>query len=165
MPTSRIAQWIAIPVLLIYMALLTSKIVFKKNSVRYYKQYFAREYQHYSIRHGWKKANTVPFRTINMYYKGYQHNNTNAAYNLLGNLLGFIPLGLLLPLALPFFKRWWAMLAAAIIIPLGFETVQLITGLGIFDVDDILLNATGALGGYLVVMLGWWLFTAFDKTE
>jgi glycopeptide antibiotics resistance protein len=155
--THRLLQWLAIPLLLIYLVLLTSKIVFKKNSVRYYKHYFAREYKHYSVRHGWKKANTVPFRTINMYYKGYQHHNANATYNLLGNLLGFVPLGILLPLALPFFRRWWAMLAAAIIVPVGFEVVQLYTGLGIFDVDDLLLNTIGVVGGYLVLMLGLWM--------
>ena len=165
MPASRLLQWIAIPVLLVYMALLTSKIVFKKNSVRYYKQYFAREYQHYSVRNGWKKANLVPFRTINMYYKGYQHNDANARYNLLGNLLGFVPLGVLLPLAIPFFRRWWAMLLAALLIPLGFETVQLITGLGIFDVDDLLLNTGGAMAGYIMLCIGLWLMGLFKKRE
>lgn len=163
MPATRTLQWLSIPLLLVYMALLTSKIVFKKNSVRYYKQYFAQEYKHYSIRNGWKKANLVPFRTINMYYKGYQHNNANARYNLLGNLLGFVPLGILLPLAIPFFKRWWAMLLAAIIIPLGFETVQLITGLGIFDVDDLLLNTTGTMTGYILLCMGFWFVRLFKK--
>jgi len=165
MPATRILQWFAIPLLLLYLALLASKIVFKKNSIRYYKQYFAREYKRYTIRHGWKKANTVPFRTINMYYKGYQQNNPNARYNLLGNLFGFIPLGILLPLAIPFFKKWWAMLPAAIVIPLGFETVQLITGLGIFDVDDLLLNTTGALIGYILLSVGLWFIAVFRKKE
>lgn len=163
--TYRTLQWLAIPLLLIYLVLLTSKIVFKKNSVRYYKQYFAREYKRYSISNGWKKANTVPFRTIRMYYKGHQQHNENATYNLLGNLLGFVPLGILLPLAIPFFRRGWAMLLAAVIIPLGYESVQLYTGLGIFDVDDLLLNTTGALAGYIILCMGLWIIARLAKRE
>jgi glycopeptide antibiotics resistance protein len=148
--TSRPIQAIAIICLLIYLALLTKEIVFKKSSVTYYKKYFARQYKHYSVSQGWKKANTVPFHTINMYYKGYQHNNARASYNLLGNLFGFVPLGILLPLAFPWFNRWLRMFAAIAFVSLGFETTQLVTGLGIFDVDDLLLNSSGALAGYLL---------------
>lgn len=161
--TNRPLQWIALIVLLGYMALLTKEIVFKRSSVRYYKNYFAREYKRYSIRKGWEKANTVPFRTINMYYKGYQHNNENATYNLLGNLLGFIPFGFLLPVAIPWFRRLGPMLLAIVVVSLGFETAQLVTGLGIFDVDDLLLNSAGALAGYILYSIGYWLTKSSKK--
>ncbi|HEX7846961.1 MAG TPA: VanZ family protein [Chitinophagaceae bacterium] len=154
MPSSyRPVQWIALLVLLVYLVVLTKNIVFKKDSVRYYKRYFAKEYKRYSVRKGWEKANTVPFRTINMYYKGYKHNNKIATYNLLGNLLGFIPFGFLLPLAVPWFRRFFPMLMAILLLSIDYETIQLITGLGIFDVDDLLLNSTGALVGYLFFWL------------
>lgn len=158
--TNRPLQWIALLALLAYMALLTKEIVFKRSSVRYYKNYFAKEYKRYSIRQGWEKANTVPFRTINMYYKGYQHQNEHATYNLLGNLLGFIPFGFLLPVAIPWFRRLVPMLLAIAVVSLGFETTQLVTGLGIFDVDDLLLNSAGALAGYIIFSLGYWLTKA-----
>lgn len=140
----------ALLALLIYLAVLAKYIVFKRDSARYYKNYFAREYKRYSVKAGWKKANTVPFHTINMYYKGYQRNNKIATYNLLGNLLGFIPFGMLLPLAIPWFRRFLPMLSAMVLLSFGFETVQLLSGLGIFDVDDLLLNTTGALLGYIL---------------
>jgi glycopeptide antibiotics resistance protein len=162
--TSKV-YWPATILLLVYIGLLTKQVVFKKNSVRYYKQYFSGEFKRYAISEGWQKANTVPFRTIKMYYKGYKHNNANASYNLLGNLLGFIPLGILLPLALPFFRRWWAFLPAALLVPLGFETLQLITGLGIFDVDDLLLNTAGAVAGYILLQLALWFGGVFTNEK
>ena len=151
-------RWFPFIVLLVYLGLLTKYIVFKRDSIRYYKHYFAREYKIYSVSKGWKKANTVPFQTINMYYKGYKEDNKTATFNLLGNLLGFIPFGILLPLALPWFVHPIRMLGAIIFLSLGFESVQLLTGLGVFDVDDLLLNSTGALAGYILFSIGRLLF-------
>lgn len=162
---NRPIQWIAFLTLLLYLALLTKNIVFKRDSVRYYKNYFAREYKRYSVSKGWEKANTVPFHTINMYYKGYQHDNKVATYNLLGNLLGFVPFGILLPLALPWFRHAFKMLMAIILLSLGFETTQLITGLGVFDVDDLLLNIAGAIGGYIIFLIGGLLIHSFDRSR
>lgn len=141
---------IAILLLLVYLAVLSKRILFKNGGVRYYRHYFAHEYKHYSVKSGWKKANTVPFHTINIYKKGLERNDTSAEYNIWGNLLGFIPFGILLPLAIPFFKRWWAMLPAGLLLSLGYETTQLLTGLGVWDVDDLLLNTAGATAGFLL---------------
>jgi glycopeptide antibiotics resistance protein len=137
-------------VLLIYLLLLGKNIVFKKGGPRYYKQYFANEYKHYSVRSGWKKANTVPFATINLYKKGLERHNTTAEYNLLGNLIGFIPFGILLPLFWPWFRHGVKMLLAGFMLSLGFETLQLLTGLGVWDVDDLLLNTAGTVAGYVL---------------
>ncbi len=124
----------------------------KQGGPRYYKQYFAREYKNYSVSEGWKKANTVPFRTIDMYKKGVERNNSNAEYNLLGNFIGFVPFGILLPLFLPWFRHGIKMLLAGFILSLGFETLQLLTGLGVWDVDDLLLNTAGAVAGYILFL-------------
>lgn len=159
MPLSRHPiQWIAALVLLLYLLLLTKNILFKKGGFRYYKHYFNSEYKHYSVKRGWAKANTVPFRTINLYKKGLERNNQTAEYNIWGNLLGFVPLGLLLPLAIPFFRRWWIMLPAGVLVSLGYETAQLLTGLGVWDVDDLLLNTGGAAAGYFLFVVGAWIW-------
>jgi glycopeptide antibiotics resistance protein len=139
--------------LVTYLLLLTKKVVFKQGGLRYYKQYFARDYKHYSVSAGWKKANTVPFRTIKMYKKGLDRNNSNAEYNLLGNFIGFIPFGILLPLFLPWFRHGIKVLLAGFMLSLGFETLQLLTGLGVWDVDDLLLNTTGVVAGYVLFFL------------
>jgi glycopeptide antibiotics resistance protein len=165
MATNRPIQWIAFLILLLYLALLSKNIVFKRDSVRYYKNYFTRDYKRYSVSKGWEKANTVPFHTINMYYKGYQHDNKVATYNLLGNLLGFVPFGILLPLAIPWFRHAARMIAAIVLLSLGFETTQLVTGLGVFDVDDLLLNTAGAVGGYMLFVIGRLLFPSFSREK
>jgi glycopeptide antibiotics resistance protein len=140
-------------VLLLYMGVLTKKVVFKKGGLRYYKEYFSSDYKQYSVKSGWKKANTVPFRTINMYKKGMDHNNSNAEYNLLGNFIGFVPFGILLPLFLRWFRHGIKILLAGFLLSLGYETMQLYTGLGVWDVDDLILNTAGALAGYIVFFL------------
>lgn len=140
-------------VLFLYLGLLTKKVVFKKGGLRYYKEYFSSDYKQYSVKSGWKKANTVPFRTINMYKKGMEHNNSNAEYNLLGNFIGFVPFGILLPLFLPWFRHGIKIILAGFLLSLGYETMQLYTGLGIWDVDDLILNTAGALAGYIVFFL------------
>lgn len=154
MPLSRSPlQWIALVVLVIYGLMLTKKILFKKGGPRYYKQYFARDYKRYSVQKGWERANTIPFRTINLYKKGLERNNSTAENNIWGNQLGFVPLGFLLPLAFGVFRRWWWLIPTVFLVSLGFETTQLLTGLGIWDVDDLLLNTAGAIAGYLLFLL------------
>lgn len=140
-------------VLCIYLAVLTKKVVFKHGGLRYYRHYFANDYQHYSVHEGWKNANTVPFRTIKMYRKGMDRNNANAEYNLVGNFIGFIPWGFLLPLLLPWFRHGIKMLLAGFLLSLSFETFQLLTGLGVWDVDDLLLNTAGSVTGYILFFI------------
>jgi glycopeptide antibiotics resistance protein len=140
-------------VLVAYLLVLTKKVLFKQGGPRHYKQYFSSEYKNYSVSKGWKKANTVPFATINLYKKGLQHHNSIAEYNLLGNFIGFVPFGILLPLFWPWFRHGIKTLLAGFMLSLGFETVQLLTGLGVWDVDDLLLNTAGTIAGYILFFM------------
>lgn len=67
-------------------------------------------------------------------------------YHTLGNFMWFVPLGFLLSGLSP---RWTAgrCLAAGAALSAGIEVVQLLMGTGVCDVDDVLLNALGALAG------------------
>ena len=71
--------------------------------------------------------------------------------NLLLNIALFIPVGFFLPLLWKKARAWY------ITIPLGFsltiviELLQLITGRGLFDVDDLLCNLVGAIIGFLFI--------------
>lgn len=86
---------------------------------------------------------SLPKITTNMYllHHGY--------INLLGNVIMFIPLGLLLPGVYKPMKRFWSFLLAATVGIAAMEVLQLLSGLGICDVDDLILNLFGALIGYL----------------
>jgi len=137
---------------IVFMLLLTKNILFKK-SPRYYKNYFRREYKHYKVKDGWASANTKPFSTIRLFYNSRRMNTEYKTNNLLGNLIGFVPLGLLLPLIIPWFRDGFKILLTGFLVSLGYEATQLLTGLGVFDVDDLILNTTGAFAGFLLFYL------------
>lgn len=66
----------------------------------------------------------------------------------LGNIVAFIPFGILIPKLLKLdFKKY---IILFIIIITSLETLQLITGLGAFDINDIVANTLGASIGYIV---------------
>ncbi len=65
-----------------------------------------------------------------------------------GNVLMFVPLGLLVPLGWPWSRRAIPMLALAAGGSLAIELSQMVFGLGSATIDDVVFNTTGA-------MLGW----------
>lgn len=73
--------------------------------------------------------------------------------NPLLNIAMFLPLGVLLPLAVKRFQRWYWMLAAGAGISLVIEGLQHFLSRGQADVDDLICNTLGAMLGYCLVML------------
>lgn len=73
--------------------------------------------------------------------------------NPLLNIAMFLPLGILLPLAVKPFRRWYWMLAAGTGTSLVIETLQYILCRGQADVDDLICNTLGAMLGYCVSLL------------
>lgn len=68
--------------------------------------------------------------------------------NLVGNVVGFMPFGFLLPLLSVKERRLVMVLLLTFELSLVVEVVQLFTGVGSFDVDDLLLNTLGGILGY-----------------
>ncbi len=70
----------------------------------------------------------------------------------LGNVLAFIPCGLLLPLLVRwgFFRLTGTFVAGMFLV----ETVQMLTRLGSFDVNDVVLNTLGYLIGSIALIVG-----------
>ena len=66
-------------------------------------------------------------------------------YHVLGNLLWFLPLGLILRRG----PAWRALLLGALL-SASIECLQWLLMTGMPDVDDVLLNACGALAGWLL---------------
>jgi glycopeptide antibiotics resistance protein len=74
--------------------------------------------------------------------------------DLFGNVLLFAPLGFLLPLLVPAIRRWWQVLAVGAGISLLIELYQLTWPLvRNASVDDLLMNALGALLGFAALRL------------
>lgn len=110
-----------------------------------------------------RMANVIPLRTIAFYLDGGD-THMAALRNLAGNVLAFLPAGILLPVLFPRLRRMRALLAAAFGASLTVEVVQLLTGFGRFDVDDILLNVVGAAIGWAVWAVAARLGRAADLT-
>ena len=96
--------------------------------------------------------NLIPFSSI-----GVQLNHFSegwAIFNLLGNIIPFIPFGFLLPMI----SHKATSLVNALFIGFWFilfvEIFQFFTRLGSFDVDDIILNLFGIFIGYLIIWSG-----------
>jgi glycopeptide antibiotics resistance protein len=93
--------------------------------------------------------NLIPFRTVRIYL-----DNLDSSFWLaqaVGNALLMLPLGLLGPLAFPWLGRWWRVLLVAALFSSCIELTQLAIPDRSADVDDVLLNALGALLGYVIL--------------
>ena len=69
--------------------------------------------------------------------------------NILGNVLAFAPFGFLLPLLNRKNSNLFLITFFSMIFSLVVEILQLRLKVGIFDVDDILMNTFGGILGYL----------------
>jgi glycopeptide antibiotics resistance protein len=89
----------------------------------------------------------VPLRTIRSQLAfGLRESE---ARQLLGNVALFVPLGFLLPAAVRTSRRPWATLVAAAAFSVLIETLQAILPGHTTDIDDVILNTTGAALGFL----------------
>ncbi|MEY8352844.1 VanZ family protein [Lachnospiraceae bacterium 54-53] len=70
--------------------------------------------------------------------------------NIIGNIFLFIPLGFLVPLIYINAQRFYKTFLITFLSVLLIETFQLFTMLGVFDIDDIILNCTGGIIGYFL---------------
>jgi glycopeptide antibiotics resistance protein len=146
--TARFFVWI----LLIACLLVLSRYILFKKSPRYYKNYFNREYRQYSVKDGWARANLAPFSTIRL----VSSRRVSAEYsykNIGGNIIGFVPLGILLPLLFGVFRNFFLLTGIVFFTSLSFEILQLLLGTGVFDVDDLILNTAGGIAGYLLFLI------------
>jgi len=100
----------------------------------------------------WNSVNLIPFKTIKGYITAIAEGSISghAIRNLCGNLFLLFPVGFYLPFFAQKMRRIgiYCIVAAAVIIVI--EMVQLATKSGSMDIDDFILNFTGALMGFIV---------------
>lgn len=76
-----------------------------------------------------------------------------------GNVLTLVPLGFLLPFAVPRLATWRRMVLAGLLFPLAIELSQLAVSLAlgysyrVTEIDDVILNFVGVLLGYALQRL------------
>ena len=89
--------------------------------------------------------NLVPLSSI---ARGFRQGGALFLINIVGNIVVFLPLGLLLPSIDKRFNSWVRIMIIGITISLLIETLQLVSAQRVADVDDLLLNGIGAVLGY-----------------
>ena len=132
----------------LYACILIKMILFKRPP-SYYVHHFLYNYDWDMIKANFRRANLVPFTTILLFIKS-RLAMRDIVGNLLGNILGFIPFGILVPMLFRQMAGLKPVLVGALTISFVFEMIQLIAVLGSFDVDDLLLNTIGAGIGYYI---------------
>lgn len=95
-----------------------------------------------------RSINFVPFRSIMEYVSGSTDNFRNAFDNVVGNIVIFIPLGIYLPL-MKKDKRTVINFLFILTVSILVEIIQGVFGIGVSDIDDIILNGLGGLLGIL----------------
>lgn len=136
-------------ILLVYLIILTKLILFKYIPLTEIIHHFNFTYTEYF----WRSNNFVPFKTIYFYLFLAEINLNSRIENLVGNVVGFIPFGFILPLLSKRFMSFKSILAVTFTSSLSYELLQLIFELGSFDVDDLILNTFGGLVGYILVRI------------
>ena len=75
------------------------------------------------------------------------------AINILGNVLIFIPIGFLVSVLTPNRHKGWLAFLIGLAISLTIELIQLSFIIRVFDVDDLILNSSGAWLGFIAYLL------------
>jgi glycopeptide antibiotics resistance protein len=145
MKTKR-TQWLATCALIVYCAVLIKFVVFKAIP--------ALHIGHLRFRFAGPHTgpgNFVPFKTIGPQLIG-RKNRLIDIVNLIGNVIPFMPIGLLAPLVFRSIS-WRNALVLGAVTGLTFEVMEVVFRVGIFDIDDVILNALGVVIGHGVFVM------------
>jgi glycopeptide antibiotics resistance protein len=89
--------------------------------------------------------NFVPFHTI---ISDWTAPRREFVINFIGNIVAFMPMGLIPPLILGRRTKLWHVVLFGLSLSLAIEGGQYLSGRRMTDVDDLILNTLGSLLGY-----------------
>ena len=98
-------------------------------------------------------SNIIPFKTISNYFIAYSSGTISLnsfIYNIFGNIIAFMPLGLFIPKLIPIINKWFKYFIFASLFIVFIESMQFILNVGTLDIDDYILNITGTMIFYLL---------------
>lgn len=106
------------------------------------------------VEHSDYQYNLVLFDEIKRYFR-YRDIVGNRIFilNILGNVVGFIPFGWMVPYISRKYANGFFVVLLSFEFSLFIELTQLIFRIGSFDVDDLLLNTLGGCIGYILFYL------------
>lgn len=85
--------------------------------------------------------------------------------NIFGNVIAFMPYGFLLPILNRTYRKFYVIVILSLLFSLVIETSQLLLKVGVFDVDDILMNSLGGILGYLVFLIVNIIYRRMEKRK
>ena len=116
-----------------------------------YFLFFAEWYNHAPGIREEVRLNLRPFAEIGRFWHHRDSLGFRAVFlNLAGNVIGFIPVGFILPVIDRKFSGFFGTLLTGIALSVIVEILQLLTHVGICDIDDVILNAAGTIIGYVL---------------
>ena len=106
----------------------------------------------YFLKHS---INLIPFKTIIEFAKEFNsmYSSRTILLNLFGNFIALMPMAFFLPLLFKKQNKFKNFLITNILIVFGIEIIQLLTASGRFDIDDIILNVSGATLMYFILKI------------
>ncbi len=103
------------------------------------------------IAHRQEYTNFVPFHTIKSYFEHFEYFVfRDWMNNIIGNILIFVPLGGFISVIYKKARVFWIGLLVGILFSSTIEWMQYKYNLGVCDVDDIILNVTGYIIGFII---------------
>ena len=119
-----------------------------------YFLFFSEEYgRAIQVERGYR-YNLMPFVEIRRFWKYRDQLGNFAVFsNIFGNVIGFLPWGFILPIIFRRMDRVFLIFLSGFLLSLTVEVIQLISKVGCFDVDDLILNTLGAVLGYVFFVI------------
>lgn len=134
----KILKWIKIVLFIFYISILV------------YFLFFADMYGRTSGSTNYR-YNLTPFKEIRRFIIYSEKLGAYAVCaNLIGNVVAFIPFGIFLPILTKNKLKFFSVAMFTFDLTLLIELAQLVSKVGSFDVDDMILNTLGGILGYLM---------------
>ena len=110
--------------------------------------------------------NLIPLHEIKRFVTHYDVLGSQVVLlNIVGNVVAFLPFGTFLPILSKRCRKFGYTLLYSFELCLLVELIQLVTKVGSFDVDDILLNTLGGVIGYLVYLAGMFFLKKYHNAQ
>lgn len=140
---SRQGRWFMATLFVLYIAVLFY-LVFLSNAYGRNNQEILR----------YQNINLIPFKTINNYLHAWDVVDPSVVItNVYGNILAFLPFGFLGPMVLKRLRKLIPLFIYSTLFSFSIEAIQGLLGVGVVDVDDLILNVFGALIGFCLYVL------------
>lgn len=100
------------------------------------------------------RYNLIPFKEMKRFLHHARQLGLMAVLtNIAGNVVAFMPFGFCLPLIAEHRIKFFSCMLYTFGLSLGIELIQLISKVGSFDVDDLMLNTLGGVLGYMLFVI------------